>query len=36
MRTGIGVVASRWATEKPMIFKANVAQAHVRRSTFSL
>jgi len=32
--TGIGIVATRWATEKPMIFKASVAQAHGRKATF--
>jgi uncharacterized protein len=34
VKTGIGVVATRWMTEKPMIFKAHVAQAHGRKSTF--
>jgi uncharacterized protein len=34
VKTGIGIVATRWAFEKPMIFKAAVAQAHGRRGTF--
>jgi patatin-like phospholipase/acyl hydrolase len=32
--TGIGIVATRWMTEKPMIFKANVAQAHGQTASF--
>ena len=34
VKTGIGVVAVRWLTERPMIFKANPAQAHGRGATF--
>ena len=34
VKTGIGVVAVRWLTERPMIFKANPAQAHARIATF--
>lgn len=34
VKTGIGIVATRWQTERPMIFKAHVAQAHGRASTF--
>jgi predicted acylesterase/phospholipase RssA len=34
VQTGIGVVATRWATEKPMIFKASVSQAHGREGSF--
>lgn len=34
VKTGIGIVATRWATERPMIFKGSVAQAHGRTSTF--
>jgi uncharacterized protein len=34
IQTGIGIVATRWDLEKPMIFKGTVAQAHGRRSTF--
>lgn len=33
--TGIGIVATRWVTERPMIFKGSVAQAHGRKGTFS-
>jgi uncharacterized protein len=33
-RTGIGIVATHWQLEKPMIFKASVAQAHGRQGTF--
>ncbi|MDO8448602.1 MAG: patatin-like phospholipase family protein [Rhodoferax sp.] len=32
--TGIGVVTTRWMTERPMIFKGKVAQAHGRVGTF--
>jgi predicted acylesterase/phospholipase RssA len=34
VKTGVGIVATRWELEKPMIFKGNVAQAHGRQSTF--
>ncbi len=34
VKTGVGIVATRWDFEKPMIFKASVAQAHGRHSTF--
>ena len=34
VKTGIGVVATRWEFEKPMIFKGDVAQAHGRQATF--
>lgn len=34
VRTGVGVVAARWLTETPMIFKGSVAQAHGRAGTF--
>ena len=33
-KTGIGIVATRWEFEKPMIFKTSVAQAHGREGTF--
>jgi uncharacterized protein len=33
-KTDIGIVATRWAFEKPMIFKARVQQAHGRQATF--
>lgn len=32
--TGIGIVATRWMTERPLIFKGSVAQAHGRKGTF--
>ena len=35
VKTGIGIVASRWLTERPMIFKASIAQAHGLKGTFS-
>jgi uncharacterized protein len=34
VKTGIGIVTAKWLTERPMIFKANVAQAHGRVGTF--
>ena len=34
VKTGIGIVATRWATERPMIFKASVSQAHGRVGSF--
>lgn len=34
VKTAIGVVATNWASEKPMIFKGSVAQAHGRSGTF--
>ena len=34
VKTGIGVVTTRWVEERPMIFKGNVAQAHGRIDTF--
>lgn len=34
VKTGIGIVATHWVLEKPMIFKASVAQAHGRHGTF--
>jgi len=35
VKTGIGVIATKWIIERPMIFKANVAQAHGRKGTFT-
>jgi patatin-like phospholipase/acyl hydrolase len=35
VKTGIGIVATKWAIEKPMIFKANIDQAHGRTGTFT-
>jgi patatin-like phospholipase/acyl hydrolase len=34
VKTGIGVVATKWVIERPMIFKGSVAQAHGRTGTF--
>lgn len=34
LKTGVGIVATRWDFEKPMIFKTSVVQAHGRESTF--
>jgi len=33
-RTGIGVVTAKWLSERPMIFKGDVAQAHGSKGTF--
>lgn len=33
-KTRIGVVTTKWITEKPMIFKGDIAQAHGRKGTF--
>lgn len=34
VKIGVGIIATHWAFEKPMIFKGSVAQAHGRHSTF--
>lgn len=34
VKTGLGIVATQWLTERPMIFKGDVAQAHGRIATF--
>lgn len=34
LKTGIGIVSTNWETERPMIFKAEAAQAHGRRASF--
>lgn len=34
VKTGIGIVVARWHEERPMIFKASVAQAHGMHATF--
>lgn len=34
VKTGVGIVATRWDFEKPLIFKGNTAQAHGRLATF--
>jgi predicted acylesterase/phospholipase RssA len=33
-KTGIGVVAAKWLSERPMIFKGDIAQAHGSKGTF--
>lgn len=34
VKTDIGIVTAKWLTERPMIFKGSVAQAHGRVGTF--
>ena len=34
VKTGIGIVATRWLTERPMIFKADAVQAHGLKNSF--
>ena len=34
VKTGIGIVTAKWLTERPMIFKGSVTQAHGRVGTF--
>lgn len=34
VKTRVGIVATRWVMEKPMIFKGSVGQAHGRHATF--
>lgn len=34
VKTSVGIVATRWELERPMIFKGSVAQAHGRQATF--
>jgi patatin-like phospholipase/acyl hydrolase len=34
IKTGIGIVATNWQTDTPMIFKADLGQAHGRTATF--
>lgn len=34
VKTGVGIVATKWIVERPMIFKGTVAQAHGRKGTF--
>jgi patatin-like phospholipase/acyl hydrolase len=34
VKTGVGVVATKWIIERPMIFKGSLAQAHGRVGTF--
>jgi uncharacterized protein len=33
-KTGVGIVATHWNLEKPMIFKSTVNQAHAQKGTF--
>lgn len=35
VKTGIGIIATKWVIERPMIFKGDVIQAHGRTGTFS-
>ena len=35
VKTGIGIVTTKWVIERPMIFKGGVAQAHGRIGTFN-
>ncbi|MDY1010230.1 patatin-like phospholipase family protein [Sphingomonas sp. CFBP9019] len=34
VKTGLGIVSTRWDLERPMIFKADAGQAHGRKATF--
>lgn len=34
VRTGLGIVSTKWVQETPMIFKASATQAHGRKATF--
>jgi len=34
IKTGVGIVATHWHLQKPMIFKSTVAQAHGRETSF--
>lgn len=34
VKTGVGIVTTKWVNEKPMIFKGALAQAHGRAGTF--
>lgn len=35
VKTAIGIVTTKWVIERPMIFKATIAQAHGRTGTFA-
>lgn len=35
VKTGVGIVATHWHQEKPMIFKRDVSQAHGSKATFT-
>ncbi len=34
VKTGVGIVTTKWDIERPMIFKGNIHQAHGRKGTF--
>jgi uncharacterized protein len=34
VKTGVGIVTTKWVIERPMIFKGNIDQAHGRKGTF--
>ena len=34
MKTGVGIVSTKWLIERPMIFKNDIAQAYGRKATF--
>lgn len=34
VKTGVGILTTRWMTERPMIFKGSIGQAHGRKATF--
>lgn len=35
VKTGVGIVTTKWMIHRPMIFKASIAQAHGRTGTFA-
>jgi predicted acylesterase/phospholipase RssA len=35
VKMGVGIVTTKWIIERPMIFKASVAQSHGRMGTFA-
>lgn len=35
VKTGVGIVTTKWVIERPMIFKTSLAQAHGRMATFA-
>lgn len=35
MKTGVGIVTTKWMIERPMIFKTSIDQAHGRKGTFA-
>lgn len=34
VKTGVGIVTTKWLIERPMIFKGSITQAHGRKGTF--